>query len=167
MGGDETSIKSKKGSDWRFIGGAAFAAKEIPSDGSSEPKDAFLFQVGVGAARVNLWPKPLSFVFVAPNYTQVSAPDGDTNQLGVMIGGGLDFLVAPVYVAVNPGVNLENGDFTLGGEIGFGAVLKLKKSFSVIPSFKFAIPDLLSDGTSDDSFFGVQLLFSYGRPSEN
>ena len=137
----------------RWIGGMAFGVH--PQDG----ENPHTFEVGTGAALVGLAPKQLGFVFAAPNYTQTLKQ----KQVGLLFGGGIDLLLTTVSAGLNPGINISNGDLTLGAEITIGPLIGMNKKWSIIPAFKMMWPDILSQGPEGSVFYGFQLTIVYGH----
>jgi len=137
----------------RWIGGGAVGARAQEGDNPE------VYQLGSGLALAGLIPKQLGFVYAAPNFTQAQGE----RQVGLLWGGGVDLLLTTVSAGLNPGINLGNGDFSLGAEIMIGPLIGLNKDWALVPAFKMTWPDLLSNDGRGSVFYGFQLAFVYGH----
>lgn len=152
MGDDGFNLKIKNG-NLRLVGGFAVSWQK--------DSDEEAYQVGAGACLVGLVPKQLGYVCGVPNYTEAAG----RKLAGSLFSIGVDLLFPDVSVGVNPGIDLESGEFVLGGEISIGVLFgsKKNKNWSVLPAFKMVWPDL-GDGIGFGSaFYGFQIAVVYGH----
>jgi hypothetical protein len=150
MGDDGFKLKVKNG-NLRWVGGFAVSWQN--------DSDEEAYQAGAGACLVGLGPKQLGYGCGVLNYTEAAG----RKQLGGLFGIGINTPIPDISVGVNPGIDLESGEFVLGGEISAGILFGINKDLSILPSFKILKPDLFSDVGGGGLFYGVQVAFVFGH----
>jgi hypothetical protein len=150
MGDDGFNLKTRDG-NLRLVGGFAVSWQNN--------SDEEAYQAGAGACLVGLVPKKLGYVCGITNYTQA----GGQKQLGGLFSIGLDVLIPDVSVGVNPGFDLESGEFVMGGEISAGILFGINKDLSILPAFKMVWPDLGEGIGFGSAFYGFQIAVVFGH----